>query len=48
MSGMALLLPVHHHTIPLTNFFRSILKPPDFVGSLKVFRTVGSKWLLQT
>lgn len=37
MPGMTLLLPVHHHTVPLTNFFRSILKPPDFVSSLKVF-----------
>lgn len=26
VPGMALLLPVHHHTVPLTNFFRSILK----------------------
>lgn len=34
MPGMSLLLPVHHHTIPLTNFFRSILKPPNFVSSL--------------
>lgn len=48
MPGMALLLPVHHHTVPLTDFFRSILKPPDFVSSLKVFRTMGSKRLLST